>query len=61
MSNIEFALCENWNMFEPLAEETFIHKKKFCPFPSSHIVIIIQFDNISTTFGHLKFVSGLLH
>jgi len=38
-----------------------IHKKKSCPFPPSHIMIIVWFDYISITFDHLKFASALLH
>jgi hypothetical protein len=36
-------------------------KKKFYHFPLSHIVTIVQFDYISTTFGYFKFINGLLH
>jgi hypothetical protein len=31
-----------------------------CPFPLPHITTIVRFDYISTTFGHLKFASGML-
>jgi len=34
-------------------------KNKSYPFPPSHIMTIVQFDYISITFGHLKFISGL--
>jgi hypothetical protein len=36
-------------------------KNKSCRFPPPHIMIVVQVDYISITFGHLKFVNGLLH
>jgi hypothetical protein len=37
------------------------HKKKKSFSTSTHSRIIVQFNYISTTFGHLKFTSDLLH
>ncbi len=37
------------------------YKIKSCSFPPPHIATIVWFHYISTTIGHLKFVSGLLH
>jgi hypothetical protein len=36
-------------------------KNKFYHFPLSHIVTIVQFDYISTIFGYLNIINGLLH
>jgi hypothetical protein len=36
------------------------HKEKFCSFPAPHIATIVQFDYISITIGHLKFVSDFV-
>jgi hypothetical protein len=36
-------------------------KKKSWPLSPPHIVNIVQLNYISTTFSHIKFVSGLLH
>jgi hypothetical protein len=34
---------------------------QICPFPPEDIATTIRLDYISITFGHLKFISGLLH
>ncbi len=39
----------------------FITQEEILSFPPPHIATIVQYDYISTTFGHLKFANGLLH
>ncbi len=52
---------KHFGIFKLFTCVMYTHKKKSCFFPPSRIATIVWFDYISTTSGHLKFASNLLH